>query len=134
MDIVQFKEQLNEAEGAVPGEKLLIEEVISINVPELKPYKYLVMYMQRNPPGAMPGCTTTTNGDPSLGGNVILLFGRLCHSMQHSNASKRAWTFCCRPGLFDFGYDPDRADNKPVIYVSVHGIDLDDHEAFMEEN
>ncbi len=45
MDIVQFKEELNEAKGAAPGEKLLIEEVASINIPELKPYEYSVMYM-----------------------------------------------------------------------------------------
>ncbi len=55
MDIVKFKEELNEAEGAVPGEKLLIKEVASINDPELKPCEYSVMYMQRNLPGAMPG-------------------------------------------------------------------------------
>ncbi len=71
MDIVQFKEEPNQAEDAVPGEELLIEEVVSINVPELKPYEYLMRYMQRNLPGVMPGCTTTTNGDPSLGGGVI---------------------------------------------------------------
>ncbi len=28
----------------------------------------------------------------------------------------------------------DRADNKPPIYISVLGIDLDDHEAFMDDN
>ncbi len=34
----------------------------------------------------------------------------------------------------DFGCNPDRVDNKPAIYVSVLGIDLDYHEAFMDEN
>ncbi len=38
MDIVQFQEEPNQAEDAVPEEKLLIEEVISINIPKLKPY------------------------------------------------------------------------------------------------
>ncbi len=103
MDIVQFKEEPNQAEDAMPGEKLLIKEVAIIDVPELKPSKYSVMYMQRNPPGAMPGCT-----------------------IDHIKASMDFL-------LQDFGYNPDRVDNKPAIYVSVLGIDLDDHEAFMDE-
>ncbi len=36
--------------------------------------------------------------------------------------------------VHDFGYNPDRAENKPPIYVSMMGIDLDDHETFMDEN
>ncbi len=34
----------------------------------------------------------------------------------------------------DFGYNPDQADNKLAIYVSVLGIDLDDHEVFMDDD
>ncbi len=71
MDVTKFKEELNQVEGAAPGAKLLIQEVASINVPEVKPHEYATMYMQRNPPVAMPGCNTTMNGDPSIGGNVI---------------------------------------------------------------
>ncbi len=100
MDIVKFKEEPNEAEGAVPGEKLLIEEVGSINVPELKPYQYSVMYMQRNPPGAMPGCTTTTNGNPSLGGNVIRGTAPFYEVLKCISASL---DFLPQ----DFGYNPD---------------------------
>ncbi len=127
MDIMKFKEEQNEAEGAAPGEKLLIKEVTSINVPKLKPYEYSVMYMQRNPPGAMPGCTTITNGDPSLGGNVIRGTAPFYDTLECISASL---DFLSQ----DFSYNPDRVDNKPDIYVSVLGIDLDDHEAFMDEN
>ncbi len=100
MDIVQFKEEPNQAEGAAPGEKLLIEEVISINVPKLKPYEYSVMYMQRNPPGAMPGCTTTTNGDPSRGGNVIRGNAPFYEALERIKVSL---DFLPQ----DFGYNPD---------------------------
>ncbi len=127
MDIVKFKEEPNEAEGAASGEKLLIEEVTSINVPKLKPYEYLVMYMQRNPPGAMPGCTTTTNGDPNLGGNVIRGTVPFYKVLKHISVSL---DFLPQ----DFGYNPDQVDNKLAIYVSVLGIDLGVHEAFMDEN
>ncbi len=77
------------------------------------------MYMQRNPPGAMPGCTTTTNSDPSLGRQPIrttAAFYEMCGQIETSLE--------CLPQ--DFGYRPDRAENKPPIYVSVQGIDLDD--------
>ncbi len=36
--------------------------------------------------------------------------------------------------LQDFGYSPNQAENKPAIYVNVLGIDLDDHEAFKDNN
>ncbi len=71
MDITKFKEEPNQVEGAAPGEKLLIQEVASINVPEVKLHKYAMMYMQRNPPGVTPGCTTMMNGNPSIGGKII---------------------------------------------------------------
>ncbi len=71
MDITKFKEELNQAEDAPPGAKLLVQEIDSINIPDVKLIEFATMYMQRNPPGAMPGCTTTTNGDPSMGGKVI---------------------------------------------------------------
>ncbi len=127
MDIVKFKEELNGAEGAAPGEKLLIKEIASINIPELKPHEYSMIYMQRNPPSAMPGCTTTTNGDPSLGGKVIRGTAPFYEALQHISMSM---DFLPQ----DFGYDPDQADNKLAIYVSVLGIDLDDHDAFMDDN
>ncbi len=127
MDITKFKEEPNEAEGAAPGEKLLIEEIASINVPEVKLHEYAMMYMQRNPPGVMPGCTTTTNGDPSLGGKVIRGTAPFYDACKCISASL---DFLPQ----DFGYDPDQVDNKPAIYVSVLGIDLDDHEAFMDDS
>ncbi len=125
MDIMRFIEELSREEGAAPGEKLLIEQVISINVPELKLYEYSTMYMQTNGPGAMPGCMTTTNGDPSLGGGVIkgtVQFYKVVECL------KVSIDFL----LQDFGFNPDHKERKPTIYVSVKGIDLDDHEAFMD--
>ncbi len=127
MDITKFKEEPNKAEGALPGEKLLIEETASINVPEVKPHEYAVMYMQRNLPGGMPGCTTTTNGDPSLGEKVIRGTASFYKACERISASLDILPQ-------DFGYNPDHMENKLAIYVSVMGIDLDDHEAFMDDN
>ncbi len=112
MDIMKFKEEPNEVEGAAPGEKRLIQEIASINVPEVKPHEYSMIYMQRNAPSAMPGCATTTNGDPSLGGKVIrgtAPFYEVCKCISAS------LDFLPQ----DFGHDPDEADNKPAIYISV---------------
>ncbi len=67
-----------------------------------------------------------TNGDPSIGGNVIrgtASFYEMCERISVS------LDFLPQ----DFGYDPDQAENKSAIYVSVMGIDLDDHEAFMDD-
>ncbi len=127
MDIVQFIEELSKEEDAALGEKLLIALVISINVPELKPYEYSTMYMQRNGPGAMPGCTTTTNGDPSLGGGIIKGTAQFYKAVERLSASIDFL-------LQDFGYNPDHKEHKPAIYVSVKGIDLDDHEVFMDND
>ncbi len=127
MDIVQFKEEPNRAEDAAAGEKLLIEEVVSINIPELKPYEYSTMYMQRNPPGVMPGCMTTMNGDPSFSGGVIrgtVLFYDAVECI------KASMDFL----LQDFGCNPENVDCKLAIYLSVLGIDLDEHDAFMDED
>ncbi len=113
--------------GAAAGTKLLIQEVASINILKVEPHEYATMYMQQNPPGAMPGCTTTTNGDPSTGGQVIrgtAAFYEICGCIKVSLESLPQ----------DFSYNPDRAENKPAIYVSMLGIDLDDHEAFMDNN
>ncbi len=75
----------------------------------------------------MTGCTTTTNGDPSTGGQPIrntAAFYEMCERIEGS----------LQKLLQDFGYDPDLGDNKPPIYISVQGIDLDYHEAFMDPN
>ncbi len=75
----------------------------------------------------MPGCTTTTNSDPSMGGQPIrntAAFYEMCERIEGSLERLPQ----------DFGYDPDRAENKPPIYLSVQGIDLDDHKTFMDEN
>ncbi len=127
IDITKFKEEPDQMGGVAPGAKLLIHEVASINVPKVESHEFAMMYMQQNPPDAMPGCTSMTNGDPSMGGQVIrntAAFYEMCRRIEVSLE--------CLPQ--DFGYDPDRADNKPPIYVSVMGIDLDDHEAFMFNN
>ncbi len=58
-------------EGAAPGAKLLIREIASIHIPNVEPHEFATMFMQRNPPGAMPGCTSTMNSDPSMGGKPI---------------------------------------------------------------
>ncbi len=115
MDIVQFKEEPNQAEDTAPREKLLIEEVVSINIPDLKPYEYSMMYMQRNPPLAMLGCTTTMNSDPSLGGGIIRGTVLFYDAVERLKASI---DFLPQ----DFGYDPDHMDCKPAIYVSVKGL------------
>ncbi len=83
--------------------------------------------MQRNPPRAMPGCTTTTNGDPILGGGIIRGTAQFYDVTEHLKASIN---FLPQ----DFGRNPDWKDCKPTIYVSVKGIDLDQHDAFMDEN
>ncbi len=71
IDITKFKEEPDRTEGAAPGAKLLIREIASINVPKVEPHEFAVMFMQRNLPGAMPGCTTTMNSDPSMGGQPV---------------------------------------------------------------
>ncbi len=127
IDITKFKEEPDQREGAAPSMKLFFREVASINVLKVEPHKYVTMYMQRNPPGAKPGCMSTTNSDPSMGGQVIrgtAAFYEMCRQIEASLE--------CLPQ--DFGHDPDWADNKPAIYVSMMGIDLDDHEAFMDNN
>ncbi len=111
--------------GAAPDAKLLIQEVASINIPKVEPHEFATMYMQRNPRGTMPGCFTTTNGDPCMGGSVIrgtAAFYKMCGRIKASLE--------CLPQ--DFGYDPDRGEYKTAIYVNMMGIDLDDHEAFMD--
>ncbi len=67
------------------------------------------------------------NSNPSMGGKPIrttAAFYEMCGRIEMSLE-------CL---VQDFAYNPDRADNKPPIYVSVLGIDLDDHEAFMDNN
>ncbi len=91
IDITKFKEEPNQVEDAPPGAKLLIQEINSINIPDVKPIEFATMYMQRNLPGAMPGCTTMTNGDPSMGGKVI---SGQQHSTKCVGISKQAWTSC----------------------------------------
>ncbi len=127
MDIMQFIEEPSKEEDAGLGEKLLIEQVVSINIPELTPYEYSMMYMQMNGPGAMPGCTTTTNGDPSLGGGVIKGIVQFYKAVECLSASIDFLPH-------DFGYNPDHKERKPAIYLSVKGTDLDDHEVFMDED
>ncbi len=125
MDITKYREEPNTSEGAEPGTTRLVEEVDSINVPDVKPTEYTKIFMQRNPPGAMPGCTTMMNSDPSMGGKVIsetATFYEMCERLDKIID----WL------PQDFCYKPDRKENKPCIYVSAHGIDLDDHEAFMD--
>ncbi len=100
IDITKFKEELDRTEGAASGVKLLIQEVASINVPKVEAHEFATMYMQRNPPGAMPGCTTTTNGDPSMGGNPIRGTAAFYEMCGHIKTSME-----CLPQ--DFGYDPD---------------------------
>ncbi len=127
IDITKFLEEPDWTAGAAPGAKLLIRKIASINVPRVEPHEFAMMYMQRNPPGALPGCTSMSNGDPSTAGQPIrntAAFYEMCRWIEASLE--------CLPQ--DFGYNPDRADNKPAIYVSVMGIDLDDHEAFMDDN
>ncbi len=68
-----------------------------------------------------------TNGDPSLGGKAIRGTAPFCEAMECISASLDFL-------LQDFGYNPDQADNKPAIFVSALGIDLDDHEAFMDDD
>ncbi len=75
----------------------------------------------------MPGCTTMMNSDPSLGGNVIRGTVPFYDALECISASL---DFLPQ----DFGYNPDQVNNKPAIYVSVLGIDLDDHKVFMDDN
>ncbi|MCP4600187.1 MAG: hypothetical protein GY847_06570, partial [Proteobacteria bacterium] len=73
------------------------------------------------------GCATTTNSDPNLKGQPIwntATFFKMCSWIETSLESLPQ----------DFGYYPDRVENKPHIYVSVLGIDLDDHTEFMDDD
>ncbi len=74
----------------------------------------------------MPGFTTTTNSNLRLGSRVISGTALFYDIVKHLKASIDFL-------LQDFGHDPDHMDCKPAIYVSVKGIDLDEHEVFMDE-
>ncbi len=124
MNLVQFTEEDNKKAGAAPREKLLIEQVVSTSVPELKPYEFSTIFMQRNGPGAMPGCKTTT--DQSLGGGVIKGTAQFYKAVACLSASI---DFLPQ----DFGFDPNHKEHKPAIYLIVKGIDLDDHKEFMDD-
>ncbi len=96
-----------------------------VETPEVTPYACTIMYMQRNGPGAIPGCPNFTNGDSRFGGKVISSTGGLHDTIatidEHINQP-----------LQDHSIRPDRQQNRPPIYVSVKGIDLADHAMFMD--
>ncbi len=127
IDITKFKEESDQSAGAAPGAKLLIREVASINALNVDPHELAVMCMQWNLPGAMPGCTTMTHSAPTSQAQPTwntAAFYEMCSRIEVSLELLPQ----------DFEYYPDQAENKPPIYVSVLGIDLDDHGAFMDEN
>ncbi len=64
-------------EGAETGQTEVVGEAQTIETPGMSPHAFFMTYMQRNGPGAIPGCSTFTNGNPRYGGQVIKSTGAL---------------------------------------------------------